>query len=432
MKWFVPFLLLFSFPSPASELWLKVGEMRVLPASTDASVRIGARGIVRAVDSGSGLKIIGLKPGTTSLAVDGKGYLVRVSYASDKDFAGEVRKSLSKMMGLKFHVDQKQFAITGTLLRFADWLHLAEVARRNGGEYSFRAHPLPDVANEAMEHLRGLATKNGFPVVRFSASDGEFRVHIPKGAQSLKAAVERVYKPFGISVDVSGADLTVAPLIRTRVILAELSKSYSQELGVQWPGEYKAQLLPNIKDGEGLMVTLRALEAQGHAQILASPTLLCRSGSQAQFHAGGEFPIRIFSRSARDVLWKQHGVILNVKPQADFQGAMSIEIETEISILDMAQAVDGVPALKKNRVKSQFDLPGRRTIALSGLLRQELGESKEGLPFLTSIPVLGRLFSSQKFMNHQTELVVFVTPEIHSPEGDEPLQMPEGWVKNGR
>lgn len=432
MKWMLPFLIFIALPTSAAELWLKVGETRNLPASPEATIRIGTRGIVRAIDSGTGVKIVGLKPGATSLLIDDSSYLVRVSYSSEKDFALSLRRAVGQMMGLKIHVDQKQIAVTGTLLRFADWLHLAELAQRSGGEYAFRAHPLPDVADQAMAHLRGLASKNGFPVVRFSLAGGNFRVHIPKGAQSLKAAVERVYKPYGITVDVSGADLAIAPLIRTRVILAEVSKSYSQEIGVQWPGEYKAQVIPRFKDSEGLMLTLRALEAQGHAQILASPTLLCRSGSQAQFHAGGEFPIRIFSRTARDVLWKQHGVILNVKPQADFQGAMSIEIETEISLLDMAHAVDGVPALKKNRVKSQFDLPGKRTIALSGLLRQELGESKEGLPFLTGLPVLGPLFSSQKFLNHQTELVVFVTPEIHTPESDEPLQMPEGWVQRGR
>jgi pilus assembly protein CpaC len=130
------------------------------------------------------------------------------------------------------------------------------------------------------------------------------------------------------------------------------------------------------------------------------------------------------------VTWKKHGVILSVHPQADFQGAISLEVETEVSLLDMANAIDGVPSIKTNRVKSHFDLPGKRTIALSGLLRQELGESKEGLPFLSGIPVLGALFSSQKFLHHQTELVIFVTPEVHSAETDDPLEMPSGWVKN--
>ncbi len=429
MKWNLLFILLICCPVKASELWLKVGEVRRLEASGDAVIRIGARGIVKAIDSRDGVQIVGLKPGSTSVVIDQKNYLVRVSRSSQKDFSLALGKVLNKMMGLKMHTDGAKLSITGTLLRFSDWLRIAEIARHNHGEYIFSAQALPDVAEEALAHFKDLARKKGIPVIRFSA-DSNFKIHIPKSAQSLRASVEDIFNPFGIAVEMSGSDLEIAPLIRTRVILAELSKSFSQELGVKWPSEYQAQLLPTLKGGGDLMASLRALEAQGQAQILASPTLLCRSGSEAQFHAGGEFPIRMVSRTNRDVIWKQHGVILQVKPRADYQGAMSIEVETEVSLLDMANAVDGVPAIKKNRVKSHFDLPGKRTIALSGLLRQELGESKEGLPFLTGIPILGALFSSQKFLNHQTELVIFVTPEVHSPDNDDPMEMPEGWVKN--
>jgi pilus assembly protein CpaC len=117
-----------------------------------------------------------------------------------------------------------------------------------------------------------------------------------------------------------------------------------------------------------------------------------------------------------------------VRPKADFQGTISVELETEVSLIDMANAVEGVPAIKKSSVKSHFDLPGKRTIALSGLLRKELGESSEGLPLLSQIPVLGRLFSSKNYLNHRSEMVVFVTPEIQTPDLDESMQMPEGWV----
>jgi pilus assembly protein CpaC len=200
---------------------------------------------------------------------------------------------------------------------------------------------------------------------------------------------------------------------------------------VRWPAEYQAQVLPKFSAGpEPLLATLRALEARGRAQILASPNLLCRSGSEAKFHAGGEFPIRIFSRNSRDVIWKQHGVLLRVRPRADFQGAISLELETEVSLLDMAGAVDGIPALKSNSVRSHFDLPGRRTIALSGLLRQEIGDARDGLPYLMNLPVLGRLFSSAQYLKRQSELVIFVTPEIHVPESDEKIEMPAGWVRD--
>ena len=318
-------------------------------------------------------------------------------------------------------------SVTGTLLRFSDWLGISELARRYQGEYSFKARALPDVGAKALNHLQDLARAKGYPIVRFR-SQPRFIAQIPNAAANLKANASELFKSYGIEVETTESELMIQPLVRTRVVLAEVTRTYGQELGVSWPASYEASVLPKFNAAD-LMVTLKALEARGQAQILASPNLLCKSGGEAKFHAGGEFPIRIFSRTTHDVTWKQHGVLLKVQPKADFQGAISLEIETEVSLLDMAHAVEGIPALKSNMVKSHFDLPGRRTIALSGLLRQELGESKEGVPFLTGIPILGALFSSQKFMKHLSELVIFVTPEIYVPEADAAIEMPEGWVR---
>jgi pilus assembly protein CpaC len=362
--------------------------------------------------------------------VGNQSHSVRVSFSNQKQFQIEIKKALSEMRGLSLSSDNKDIEIHGTLLRFSDWVQIAGIAREYQGEYSFRAQALPDVAEEAMNYLNDVVLKKGFPVIRFSARP-QFTALLPRASSNLKALAESTLGPFGILVKMSDSNLALQPLIRTRVILAEISKSYSQDFGVSWPSEFQAQVLPKPSLGNDLMATLHALEAHGQAQVLASPNLLCRSGAEAKFLAGGEFPIRMISRLTHDVVWKSHGVILNVKPRADFNGAISLEIETEVSLLDMAHAVDGIPAIKKSSVKSHFDLPGRRTIALSGLLRQELGDSREGLPLLSQIPILGSLFSSRKFLNQKSELVIFVTPEIFSPESSEPIQMPEGWTNEG-
>lgn len=423
--------LMLSSTASAGELWLKVGEVRFLPAPRDAAVRVGARGIIRVVDADQGVRLIALKPGFTSMAVGENSYTVRVSHSLQKDFLVRLRKTVDSMMGLKVSVGGTRAEVSGTLLRFSDWQKLAALAREMDGEYSFRARALPDVAEAAFKHLNTLAHQRGFPILRFSAAP-EFTAHLPQAAAPLKAAVEGSLKPYGIRVETSISELSVQPLVRTRVILAEVSRSFSRAFGVSWPSEYQAQVLPSLGGGESsLTATLKALEAQGQAQILASPNLICRSGSEARFHAGGEFPVRTTSRHFQDVTWKPHGVVLNVKPKADFQGAISLEVETEVSILDMANAVEGIPALKKSSVKSHFDLAGRRTIALSGLLRQELGQAREGLPLLGGLPVLGPLFSSRNFQDRRSELVIFVTPEIFTPEEDAAPQMPQGWVRDG-
>lgn len=250
----------------------------------------------------------------------------------------------------------------------------------------------------------------------------------PESPWTHESSAGNIFNSFGMRVEANSSQLELQPLVRTRVILAEVSRDQSMEFGVEWPSSYQAQVLPKPAAGqEQLLVSLRALESRGqkHENFgIAQPAF--RSGSEARFHAGGEFPIRMISRTTRDVLWKQHRAMLRVKPRADFNGAISLEVETEVSVLNMAGAVDGIPALNSNKVKSHFDLPGRRTIALSGLLRQEVGDTREGIPLLMNLPVLGPLFSSQKFLKHLSELVIFVTPEIYVPEGDDTLTIPSG------
>ena len=94
---------------------------------------------------------------------------------------------------------------------------------------------------------------------------------------------------------------------------------------------------------------------------------------------------------------------------------MSIELETEISSIDKSREINGIPAIHGHKVVSQFDLIQSKTIALSGLVKNETGTAREGLPFLGQIPVLGKLFSSEEFLENQTELVIFVTPELMEP-----------------
>jgi pilus assembly protein CpaC len=428
MNWLIWFLLPLSVH--AEEFWLKVGEVKSVAAPSGKAVRIGSRGVIKVIDGDKAVRVVALKPGVTPLVIGEHNHIVHVSAGGQKDFVLGLRDALKEMKGLTLDLGAQPPAIGGTLLRFTDWQNIAELAQANQGEYIFKAHALPDVALQALSFLQSLARAKGYPIVRFQALP-QFTAEIPKAADGLKANAAALFKPYGIRVESTESSLMIEPLVRTRVILAELSKDESIDLGVAWPSEYQAQVLPKLGADNNLMVTLKALEARGQAQILASPNLICKSGGEAKFHAGGEFPIRIYSRFSHDIVWKEHGVLLRVQPQADFQGAISLEIETEVSLLDSANAVEGIPALKTNTVKSHFDLPGRRTIALSGLLRQELGESKEGLPYLTRLPVLGALFSSQKFVKHHSELVIFVTPEIYVPESDVKIEMPAGWVTHG-
>jgi pilus assembly protein CpaC len=114
-----------------------------------------------------------------------------------------------------------------------------------------------------------------------------------------------------------------------------------------------------------------------------------------------------------------------VKPKADSSGRMSISIDTEISAIDESRKVDDIPAMFTNHVSSHFDLTKPQTIALSGLIKNNETQGYQGLPFLSRIPILGALFSSNEFKDNKTELVIFVRPSIlREGEEGETTQMP--------
>ncbi len=418
---------IFSFHLHAESILLAIGETKWLPASASATVRLSSKKFLRIVELENRIGLVGIKVGSTALNVDSKGYQVHVLSSSQLDFFKNLEKALQEMKGLKVEVRGEKITVVGELLRFSDWLEIASISKRLQGEFVFGALPYRGVAKVAISHFQKLAESQGLPLLRYS-SEPQLSVWIPKGEKSLKDSADRIFSSFGIAVESSDSSVLVEPQVRTHVILAEVTKSFSRTLGLQWPSEYQAQVIPKLSGVTSVLATLKALEAEGQAQVLAAPNLLCKSGGEAEFHAGGEFPIRTSSRFNTQVAWKKHGVLLKVKPKADFSGAISLSISTEISLLDHANSVEGVPALKVNTVSSHFDLPGRRTIVLSGLLRQDWGSTSEGLPFLSSLPVLGRLFGSKSYQSQQSELVVFVTPEVHSPESDAPIEMPKGWV----
>jgi pilus assembly protein CpaC len=211
--------------------------------------------------------------------------------------------------------------------------------------------------------------------------------------------------------------LDIAPTIKVEITVAEIKRNLSLKYGLRWPSGYSAKIL---KTGEteldDLPFNLTALESQGYGKILASPNILCRSGKEAEFLAGGEFPIKIMNFKTQDVVWKRYGILLRVKPRADSAGRISLSIETEVTTLDDAHKVDDIPGLLTNRVSSHFDLTRPQTIALSGLIKREEGNSSEGAPFLSRIPVLGALFSSKDFRENRSELVIFVRPVILSED----------------
>jgi pilus assembly protein CpaC len=409
-------LCLLSRQAFAESIVLNIGEEFKVPLPANHRVWVQNRKALRVTTQGRVLIFTGATEARTSVLVGAKNYQIQIVLPSKKNLLAQFQAQSRRMLGLKIKITQQQVTVRGKLLLWEDWISLAEISRELEVPYDMSAEISMGLRTKAENLWRSQLQQAGLPPVPIQFSTPlQARVSV-KGAEFDK--YRAILSPFGISVEKDAESLNIAPVVKVEITVAEVRRDLKSTYGLKWPGSYSATVLPNgASEFESLVFTANALEAQGKGKILASPSLLCRSGKEAEFLAGGEFPIKIMNLHMQDVVWKKYGVLLKVRPKADSSGRMSIALDVEVSTIDGTRTVDGIPGLLTNRISSHFDLARSQTIALSGLIKNEESKSSEGLPLLGRIPVLGALFSSKDFRENRTELVIFVRPSIVR-EGD--------------
>lgn len=167
----------------------------------------------------------------------------------------------------------------------------------------------------------------------------------------------------------------------------------------------------------GIGSTINLLENKGVARVLAQPKLVTKSGSKAEFLAGGEIPIPIRGNDGElTVEFKQVGVILDFEPIADPDGFINTKINVEVSAVDESVEVLDIPGFITRKTKMEMNVQTGQTMVISGMLQAEDSKSVAKVPGLGSIPILGELFKSRDFQEKTTELVIFVTPFLVDPD----------------
>lgn len=156
--------------------------------------------------------------------------------------------------------------------------------------------------------------------------------------------------------------------------------------------------------------------SNGDAGMLASPELATRSGGEAKFLAGGQIPLPVTSPTGQvSVTFKDYGIKLNISPIVDDNNLIQAKLETEVSAIDGAVSVQGIPGFTTRSTSSDINLKSGQTVVLSGLVNETMNNSVDKFPFLGDVPVLGALFRSTNFQAGRTDLVVFVTPIVIDP-----------------
>ena len=246
--------------------------------------------------------------------------------------------------------------------------------------------------------------------------------------------------------------------VQLRVRVAEVSRSVSKELGVNWQaaGTVGANVAVGLFTGRTFLnaatgltagavgrsatnagslraganhgtphgnALLDALASESLVRDLAEPTLVTTSGEEAKFLAGGQFPVPVGQGLGQvGIDYKNFGVSLAFTPTVVNEGLISIKVAPEVSTLvtDVsggAVTENGftVPALTVRRAETTVELGSGQSFAIGGLLQNNTTTAVSRFPGLGDIPVLGALFRSTSFQRQETELIIIVTPVVVHP-----------------
>jgi len=117
--------------------------------------------------------------------------------------------------------------------------------------------------------------------------------------------------------------------------------------------------------------------------------------------------------------FRKFGIRLNFTPVVRGQGRIRLRVAPEVSELDFTTAVqiEGfvVPGLTSRSTETTVELGSGQTIAIAGLLSEQVRGIATRIPGVGDVPILGSLFRSVNFQRSLSELVVLVTPEIVAP-----------------
>ncbi len=173
--------------------------------------------------------------------------------------------------------------------------------------------------------------------------------------------------------------------------------------------------------GEDFKAVINMLATQDKAKLLAVPHVLVSDNKEARIQVGEQVPIvtsesytTSTSTTYSTVQYKDIGIILKVKPRINEGGLVSLDLTQEISsysIKAIAGSETGV-VVSKTEAQTSLVVQNGQTIIIGGLIREDRGDTRAGIPLLSRIPVLGYLFGKTDQTNHRKELIILLTPRV--------------------
>ncbi len=223
------------------------------------------------------------------------------------------------------------------------------------------------------------------------------------------------------------------PEVMLAVEVLEVASDKLDQLGLSWPEQLQfglpgviGQVPLSSSNGFRGSVANPAFVAtllgnRGSANLLANPTIRARNHEKARVQIGEKLPV--FSTTSATVnvgastavTYLDVGIKLDVEPSVQLDGDVTIKVALEVS--NLLREVSGPAGSLAYQVGTRLTTTSLRlkdgqTQVLAGLINDEDRKRAVGLPVLSALPLLGRLFGVHDDTRNKTEIVMLITPRI--------------------
>jgi type II secretory pathway component GspD/PulD (secretin) len=184
--------------------------------------------------------------------------------------------------------------------------------------------------------------------------------------------------------------------------------------------------------GQTLNLQLQAAETKGTAKVLSRPKVLTLNNQKAKIESGVTINVKTLSTAISNptvaagststgiqglaatsgVTTINAGLSLEILPSIVGNDMIKLSVNINNSQPDSTDAVDGIPAVQNNAAETSIIVKTGETAIIAGLVKQSKSHTSSGVPFFSSIPLIGLLFGSDARTETNDELVIFITPTI--------------------
>lgn len=174
-------------------------------------------------------------------------------------------------------------------------------------------------------------------------------------------------------------------------------------------------------------IVLKALEEANDTELISNPTVVTMDNEKAVIKISREFPQPDFTFNAETGQRQFNGlgepidvgITLEVTPSVNAAGFINLDIFPEVSSTSEDRIIENTafPIRDVRTARTRITIKDGYTLALGGLVSTEMSKSGNSVPFLGSLPGVGRLFSSESESKTETNLIIFITAKTLNPDG---------------